>query len=149
MLEAYAEELKPIYLYRSLSEVMSIAAAEGNRQFLVSLNASLSANDWGFQPCLNSAVRHDQRDVVQYLLDEGADPERPYYQWPIELAKDSYIRRMLIKKGSSVTLQKEFKRAIKAGGHYVIQTDAKPPSYVLLTLSLLCPTVQGWCLELV
>lgn len=116
MLEEYAGGLKPPYFDQNLSKGMSIAAAEGNRQFLTLLNVSLSAYKWwNFQPCLNSAVLHDQRDVVQYLLDEGADPEDPWNEWPIDLAKDSYIRRMLIKKGGSFTLQKEFERAIEAG----------------------------------
>lgn len=132
MLEAYAGGLKPPYFYQNLSTAMSIAAAEGNRQFLVSLNVSLSANQWGFQPCLNSAVLHDQRDVVQYLLHEGADPEHPWKEWPTDLAKDSYIRRMLIKKGRRFTLEKEFKRAIEAGSlrdirklsqHHFLSTD--------------------------
>jgi hypothetical protein len=167
MLEAYAGGLKPPFC-QNLREVMSIAAAEGNRQFLVLLNVSLSANDWGFQPCLNSAVLRDQRDVAQYLLDEGADPEVPWIDWPIDLAKDSYIRRMLIKKGGSFTLQKEFERAIEAESlrdirklsqHHFLRTNEgrrslgsslvtiaalyKKPYIIDMLLSIGCSTDQG------
>lgn len=114
MIENFAGRLRPLCIFVDLPRVMCVAAANGNRPFLELLNNNLAAYRWGFQPCLNSAVRHSQRDVVQYLLEQGADPEEPWDEWPIALATDAATRQMLVEKGGEHTLKYEMERAIEA-----------------------------------